>query len=223
MSDPVAVERQYWLTRLGWAADDPSYSVAELQDAYMNKVPIKDINPLAAPLNLSNAVVIPPVSAALAQQAEVAWFAANYAVGVRFMLPYNFIPSVVQMPCTIASGNIEIGIYSVQRTAVNLFTLVKLTTTGIIPCPAIGSNGAPPNSISVPIPPVKLPPGEYVLAFWCDNTIAAFVHVLANSLIRGGLAIGFALAQAGGLLVNDVQSYGGRAVCMIMEGSIPLA
>ncbi len=174
-------------------------------------------------VEMDRGFIIPPISAALQGTAESAWFTANFAVAPRFMLPYSFVPDRAQIPCTVASGNIEVSIHSIVRTGVNTFDHVKVASSGVIACPAVGSGGAPGNSITVPfVSPPELLPGEYVVVFWADNTTINVAHALSNTMLRAGLSLGFGGASVGGVPTSGSMAYSGRAIAISVEGVIPL-
>ena len=168
------------------------------------------------PLSNSPGVIIPPAVAAMASTAESTWFQANANTGVRFSIDRSRRVAGVSMPCTVASGNIEIAIHKVARTAAsthNELAAVKVATSGIIACPTPSTN-----RIWVPFTaPITLGPGTYVLTLWCDNTTAAFVHNLTNGNLRSGLCAAFSGTSTTATPASGYLYYGGRGFLATIE------
>lgn len=148
------------------------------------------------------------------------WFESNWSVGDRFVVAATTTYDQVMLPCGTASGNVELAVYAISRsTTPDGFDGVKVGTTGVIPCPT----PAPPGHITVPLTaPLTLPPGQYALLLWCDNTTATFVHGLSNTLRASGTAVSMSAPTAGGMppfFSNG--SYSGRAFVGSLEEAIP--
>lgn len=160
-------------------------------------------------------VIIPPAVSFVGHTTETAWFGNNYAVGVRFDLQRGAVINNVVIPCTIASGNIEVSIHKIMYngTTVGTFSSVRVATTGIIACPSPSSNVIRPTFST----DVELSMGQYVVMLWCNNTTAAFAHTLNNTLIRVGLAITMQTDNATGSRETDNLVYSGRSVAILLE------
>jgi len=161
--------------------------------------------------------IMPEGSVFATTAGPTAWFAANYSAGARFGLSSTVTFSRARIPCGTASGNIEVAIYSVSRTAAATFDLAKVTTTGVIACPT-------PTSSVIEVSfttQVALPPGDYVVALWCDNTTATFCHVLSNTLLQAGWSLASINTPGGLPSAATGQGYSGRAVMLALEAVIP--
>jgi hypothetical protein len=163
-------------------------------------------------------VVVPP-AAVMATSAESAWYAVNRTTVMRFALSARAVFGGVRMACGTASGNIETCVYSVTRTAATTFNATKLGGSGVVACPAPSSS-----AIFVPFTAdLTLPPGQYGLALWCDNTTATFAHTLQNVIARAGWAVADAGASVSGAPATlTAAGLGGRAFGASLEGRVPL-
>lgn len=157
---------------------------------------------------------------------ESAWFAANFSVGMNFEMNSRFVPDYVMMGCAVASGNVQVALYTLARTADAQWSGTKVADSGVIACPTPGASGMPGNSIKIPFAaPVALDPGTYLLVFWADNVTVSVPHALSNTMLRSGVAISLAgNPYVGGLPSTFVgASLSGRAVVATLECAVPPA
>ncbi|WAC68893.1 SGNH/GDSL hydrolase family protein [Microbacterium sp. SL75] len=160
----------------------------------------------------SSAVVVPPGTAVLASAAASAWFSATYSAGNRFRLD---APTVFQAASLTAAGtgNIEIGVYAVGRSAdPTSVSLAKVATTGIRALSEFTPDGQ--SGIRVPMQDlIELPPGDYVVTLWCDSTTASFQHGLNNAYKNSHLG--------GGSFASSFNAATGEALPLFVGSDFP--
>jgi acyl-CoA thioesterase-1 len=159
--------------------------------------------------------VLPPASAAIYWETMSAWWGADFSSGVRFDVAASKVVKWARLPCTVASGNIEVAVHRVVPMADGGFLGVKVGSSGVVACPA-----PVVNAITVPFTAdVVLSPGQYVASLWCDNETAEFLHALSTGLLRSGVALSFDVELADGLPQIGELAYSGRAVAIVLEES----
>jgi lysophospholipase L1-like esterase len=197
-------------------AERETFIPARLSDPALKAASDAQYAPLGA-ISDVEAPIIPPATT-LANVGESVWFGANSAIAMRFVIERSRTVQRFRLPCAVASGNIELGIYAATRTGNNTFDFSRVATTGVIPCPTPSGS-----IIEVNLPtPVRLLPGQYAVYLWCDNVTATFSHTLSNAINRAGWAFGSGSASAGGMPASLASlSYGGRAFAVTLEAAIP--
>jgi len=149
--------------------------------------------------------LIVPSASSVAVAAVVVWFGANQTIMNRFQVPGGGIFRYVNLYVGASSGNIQVGV-------VKLGTVVAATqqyaapimTSGVIACPAANA------VVRIDCGATWLPPGDYAVFLWCDNTTASFLHAipLGVSARRDTLS----QSLSGGLTVASTASYSSRLV-----------
>lgn len=139
--------------------------------------------------------VVPP-SSMISVATTATWFTANTALMARFTLTSPAQFRYIQAYIGVSSGNIQATVGSVTRADATstTATYTRIATSGVIACPT----GTSVASVDVGAE-TYLPPGEYGLTWWCDNTTATFNH----SLITGYTGMKL-LWAATGLVTNGV-------------------
>lgn len=119
--------------------------------------------------------IITPPGAVIAASAAGAWYAANAATGMRFTLYRSRTYRYVNLHVGTQSGNIQVGVSRVYPSNATSVHTVRVAHSGVIACPAGGAQ-------QIDLGFFTLPPGDYMLFLWCDNTTATFLHGLATGL-----------------------------------------
>lgn len=147
--------------------------------------------------------------------AIAAWPTANLGFANRFSIQTPVELRYASIPCTVANGNIEIGI--LRCVGADRTTVAPLITSAVIACPA-PSGGR----IRVDLGRFVLTPGEYWAWLWCDNTTATFPAI---GLGYGGVfhIAQYSAAAAGGRAMPiagaSLDATGGRALAhLVFEG-----
>jgi len=168
--------------------------------------------PPASP-SATTGTIIPPAAAAIYWETVATWWSANYSSGVRFDVEVAKTVRSARLPCTVASGNIEVAIHRVVPKTGGGWLGVEVVSSGVIACPS-PSNGAITVSFTAD---TALEPGQYVATLWCSNTTATFIHNSSTGVLRAGVAMSFDAELTAGLpLVGDL-AYSGRAVAIVIE------
>jgi len=161
--------------------------------------------------------IVPP--AAAMPTAKAAWFGANVALGSTF---YVTVPTFVNQAhffCGTNSGNIAIQVSSNICNGTFCLTngvFVRLTWTGVIPCPAPQVNGL----CTVNFPGVVLQPGAYSISFWCDNTTLVIPNAYQDSVRALGC---WEMNQTINNMTNNFLSFtpttgDSRYCCIVLSG-----
>lgn len=167
-----------------------------------------------APLTAAPGVIVPSSAATLATSSASTWFAADFSTGVRFDVDRRKAVSRAIVPCTVASGNIEISIHKLIETEnVGEYVTVRVATTGVIACPSPSSSRILPSFTST----VTLDPGHYALMLWCDNTTAQFHHNVSTTQTASQLCVAFSGASATATPASGLAYRGGRAFLGLIE------
>lgn len=132
--------------------------------------------------------LITPPAAVLAASGAAVWYSANAATFLRFSLTAPRTFRYVNLQVGVSSGNIQVGISRLKGAdAASLYT-TRVAHSGVIACP-------PVNAQRVDLGFFTLPPGEYGLFLWCDNTTATFLHGLGTGITASRLALSAAFAS----------------------------
>lgn len=142
-------------------------------------------------------LMVPP-GASLTNSTAAAWYAANSLTALRFHLSHTKTYRYVNLRVGVSSGNIMVGVASVQPFDASTVTLTPVVTSGVIPCPAI-------NDQRIDLGHFTLPPGDYALFLWCDNTTAQFLHGASAGMTASRMifsAAGLASGLTGAVIVG---------------------
>lgn len=195
----------------GIRASRNPWRVALLRNVELPMVP-RVLAPRKAYTNVNQGGMSVMAPAASIHGVIATWPTANLGFANRFSIQTPVELRYASIPCTVASGNIEVGILRMiggDRTSV-----APLITSGVIACPA-PSGGR----IRIDLGKFVLPPGEYWAWFWCDNTTATFP---ATGLGYGGTfhVAQYSAAAAGGkampVVGASLDATGGRAISHLM-------
>jgi lysophospholipase L1-like esterase len=139
-----------------------------------------------------------------------AYPAANQILNQRFTLDGPAVALSARLPIGVASGNVEIAVRRLGRTdPVNdVFNVVELCTTGIVPAVA---GGAPIPFSTNP----TLPPGDYVASVWADNTTLTVSRAVQNVQAAAGQALASPVAVTSGIPKYEVLTGNSNQLCMV--------
>lgn len=147
---------------------------ASIDDAAVSASRYENLLALAAPQADSAPWLVCPPGATFAASAAAAWYTANAATFMRFSIGRRRTFRYVNLQVGTQSGNIEVGVVRLRPGNVSGgVNYERVAWSGSIACPASGAQ-------RIDLGYFVLPPGEYALYLWCDNTTAAFLHGLAS-------------------------------------------
>jgi hypothetical protein len=129
-------------------------------------------SPASTPDIGSPGLMVPPASG-LQAATSVAWFVATHAIFHRFYLPVRSSFRYVDFPVGTSSGNVQGGV--VALSGANALDFTRVMNSGVVACPATGL-------ARLDCGVTTLPPGDYAVFMWCDNTTATFPHVNASGI-----------------------------------------
>lgn len=117
-------------------------------------------------------LVVPPLSV-MALLAAATWGAANLAVLSRFALDQPTSLRYANIRIDVASGNWQVSVVALTGSGAGDYT--RVMTTGVQAMPAAGDK-------RIDLAQTLLPPGDYAVVVWCDNTTAQ-LRTAANSSV----------------------------------------
>lgn len=162
---------------------------------------------------IASAVAAPTLivpSGAVFNPAAAVWPAANRAIFLRFTVPTATTMRYLNWVCSVASGNVQVGVVllsGAQRT-----TYTRVMDSGVIVAPVAGV-------IRSDLGVTSLAPGEYATFMWADNVV--FQTRYGGSSGLGGMRfMGEANSLATGVPASGTMAFGGGYCNLTLEGDV---
>lgn len=150
----------------------------------------------ASTANLVRSQIVMPPTNGLSIAADTTWPAANAAILSRFTLHEPTPLRYFLWRIGTASGNVQMGVVRLNSIG-NAYT--RVMNSGVIACPAAAA-------IRYDLGSTTLPPGEYAMFFWADNTTVAVPHTSHN--VATAMRTSAVITDAAGLPASGSVSWG---------------
>jgi hypothetical protein len=140
---------------------------------------------LAVTPALVKAPIVPPAAQyASASAANAVWFTLNRGIVQRFAVDAEYRINHAVIPAAVASGTVEVSIFTCVRTSATAFNLARVGTSGIVTCPAVGGTIAGAIVVNFSSPPIILAPGSYAVSLWFSNVTASVTHATSSTPLQ---------------------------------------
>lgn len=160
------------------------------------------------PSQVAAPTLVPPFYTSSVSAA--AWPATNRAVFMRFYLPVTTTLRYLNWVSSTQSGNVQVGVVSLS--GANRLSYTRVMNSGTFACPAAGN-------IRTDLGATALPPGDYAMFLWADNTTFQTRTATASG-IQALRYVGTASSLTTGVGTSGTLTWDVQLVGISLEGDV---